>query len=73
MRVSQGAQPLSPKEIEAIGPVAAGRHLKDIAADLGMTEGAVGRRILAARGKLVTRTPRQAVAIAVARGVAAVP
>ena len=55
---------LTMAELEALGMVKDGKRLKEIAFDLGVTEGAVKQRLKNAKTKLGAKTGTQAAALA---------
>lgn len=59
---------LTRAEIEALGMVKDGKRLKQIAYELGVTEGAVKQRLKNAKSKLGARTSTQAATIAAQHG-----
>jgi DNA-binding NarL/FixJ family response regulator len=64
-----GPQPLTTREIEILGLLAAGLANKTIAARLGISEHTVKSHIAALFGKLAVSTRAEAVAVAVRQGV----
>tara|TARA_B110000977_G_C10850713_1_gene405683 strand:- start:4 stop:207 length:204 start_codon:yes stop_codon:yes gene_type:complete len=55
---------LTMAELEALGMIKDGKRLKEIAFDLGVTEGAVKQRLKNAKTKLGAKTGTQAAALA---------
>jgi LuxR family transcriptional regulator len=55
---------LTPAEIEALGMVKGGMRLKQVAHELGVTEGAIKQRLKNAKAKLNAQTSAQAAAMA---------
>ncbi|SEW03506.1 transcriptional regulator, LuxR family [Cognatiyoonia koreensis] len=60
---------LTEAEIQALGMVKNGKRLKEIAHDLGVSEGAVKQRLKNAKSKLEAKTSTQAAAIAAQHGI----
>lgn len=60
---------LTTAEIQALGMVKNGKRLKEIAFDLGVSEGAVKQRLKSAKAKLEAKTSTQAAAIAAQHGI----
>jgi len=60
---------LTAAEIQALGMVKNGKRLKEIAHELGVSEGAVKQRLKNAKAKLEAKTSTQAAAIAAQHGI----
>lgn len=60
---------LTDAEIQALGMVKNGKRLKEIAHELGVSEGAVKQRLKNAKAKLEAKTSTQAAAIAAQHGI----
>lgn len=60
---------LTAAEIQALGMVKDGKRLKEIAHDLGVSEGAVKQRLKNAKAKLEAKTSTQAATIAAQHGI----
>lgn len=63
------AEPLSPRELEVLTRIKAGRSNKEIGADLGISEGTVKAHVNSLLGKLGAADRTQAVTIALQRGI----